>query len=216
MIYRKINLPDSSVSFEFPVENCCPHCGTYNEPVKIKVLTNFSSEVPLKVFAIIFKTTCCNRYFVSFYACQNFNNIKHIFTYPSVKPEILPQELASISPDFVKIFNQSKAAADLGHSELACIGYRTSIEFLLKDFLIKIRKYDADKISKMRLADVISLFEEKEIRISADVVRILGNDKTHYLERYNFDIREVKQYLSILINSVFAEILLANPPVKRK
>lgn len=68
----------------------------------------------------------------------------------------------------------------------------------------------------MKLADVISLFEEKEIRISADVVRILGNDKTHYLERYNYDIQEVKTYLSILLNSVLAEILLANPPVRRK
>lgn len=216
MIYRKINLPDSSVSFEFPVENCCPHCGIYNEPIKIKVLTNIRGEEPLKIFAIIFKTTCCHRYFVSFYVCHDVNNIKHIFTYPSVKPEVLPQELADVSPDFVKIFNQSKAAADLGHSELACIGYRTSIEFLLKDFLIKIRKHDKEKISKMKLADVISLFEEKEIRISADVVRILGNDKTHYLERYNFDIQEVKTYLSILLNSVLAEIRLANPPVKRK
>ena len=122
--------------------------------------------------------------------------------------------MQEVSPNFIKIFNQSKAAEDLGNFELACIGYRTSIEFLLKDFLIRVRKEDENKISKMKLYDVISLFEEKEISISADVVRAFGNNKTHYITKYNFEISQVKTYLKFLIDAIVKEIYLANPPVK--
>ena len=66
----------------------------------------------------------------------------------------------------------------------------------------------------MKLYDVISLFEEKEISISADVVRAFGNDKTHYIAKYNFEISQVKTYLKFLIDAIVKEIYLANPPVK--
>lgn len=217
MTFKSINLTNFSLPLDCEVENCCPFCGTYNDPTKITDLNNIKSDNVLKIFSIIFKTTCCSKYFVSFYTYNQFMNGKteHLFTYPNTKPKTLPKEFGNISPNFVKMFNQASTAVDLGFVELACIGYRTSIEFLLKDFLIKIRNLDEKTISKMPLANVISHFEEKEIGISADVVRIFGNDKTHYIEKYNFDIKQVELYLKFLMDSIFKEICLANPPVKR-
>lgn len=215
MINKKIKLKNSLLDFEFEVENCCPHCGVYNDPIKINDLQNFSDKDGLVIFALIFKSSCCQKIFSSFYIFDQLNRrTKHIFTYPSVKPHVFDKGLQEVSPNFIKIFNQSKAAEDLGNFELACIGYRTSIEFLLKDFLIRVRKEDENKISKMKLYDVISLFEEKEISISADVVRAFGNDKTHYIAKYDFEISQVKTYLKFLIDAIVKEIYLANPPIK--
>ncbi|BBA52033.1 hypothetical protein FV113G1_23830 [Fusobacterium varium] len=215
MINKKIKLNNFVPELEYEVENCCPHCGIYNDPIKINDLQNFSTKDGLKVFVILFKTSCCQKVFSSFYIYDQLAfRTKHIFTYPSVKPHVFDKGLQEVSPNFIKIFNQSKAAEDLGNFELACIGYRTSIEFLLKDFLIRVRKEDENKISKMKLYDVISLFEEKEISISADVVRAFGNDKTHYIAKYDFEISQVKTYLKFLIDAIVKEIYLANPPIK--
>ena len=51
----------------------------------------------------------------------------------------------------------------------------------------------------------------------ADVVRILGNDTTHYEKKYEeIDFSVLKQYLDIFINLIDVEIKMKNPPVKRK
>lgn len=217
MLFKKIKLTNVDFPIEFQVENHCPFCGTYNDPNKIIDLNNIKSDNPLKIVSIIFKTTCCERYFSSFYLYNQISlgTLTHLFTYPTIDTEHLPVEFNLISENFVKIYNQAKTASKLGNFELACIGYRTSIEFLLKDFLIKVRKLDENKISKMKLADIISHFESQEIYVSADVIRIFGNDKTHYIAKYNFNIQQVELYLKFLMDNILKEYLLANPPVKR-
>lgn len=51
----------------------------------------------------------------------------------------------------------------------------------------------------------------------ADVVRILGNDTTHYEKKYEeIDFSVLKQYLDIFIEVIDVEIKMKNPPVKRK
>lgn len=217
MLFKKIKLTNVDFPIEFQVENHCPFCGTYNDPNKIIDLNNIKSDNPLKIVSIIFKTTCCERYFSSFYLYNqtSLGTLTHLFTYPTIDTEHLPVEFNLISENFVKIYNQAKTASKLGNFELTCIGYRTSIEFLLKDFLIKVRKLDENKISKMKLADIISHFESQEIYVSADVIRIFGNDKTHYIAKYNFNIQQVELYLKFLMDNILKEYLLANPPVKR-
>lgn len=218
MLFRKIKLNNIDFPIEFEIENHCPFCGSYNEPTKITDMNNIKNDTPLKIISIIFKTTCCERYFSSFYIYNQtgYGVARILSTYPSIDTEPLQSEFNIISESFVKIYNQARTASKLGNFELACIGYRTSIEFLLKDFLIKVRKLDENRISKMKLADVITYFEDEKISISSDVVRIFGNDKTHYIAKYDFDIQQVELYLSFLMDSIRKEYLLANPPVKRK
>ena len=51
----------------------------------------------------------------------------------------------------------------------------------------------------------------------ADVVRILGNDNTHYERDYeNIDFSVLKQYLNIFIDMIDVQIKVENPPVTRK
>ena len=218
LIFRKIKLNNVDFQIEFEIQNHCPFCGAYNEPIKIADMNNIKNDTPLKIISIIFKTTCCERYFSSFYIYNQIplGSTRILSTYPTIDTEPLQPEFNIISENFVKIYNQARTASKLGNFELACIGYRTSIEFLLKDFLINVRKQDKKTISPTSLADIISYFEEKEISVSADVVRIFGNDKTHYIAKYDFDIKQVELYLEFLMATIRKEYLLANPPVQRK
>ena len=48
------------------------------------------------------------------------------------------------------------------------------------------------------------------------VVRILGNDNTHYERDYeNIDFDVLKQYLNIFIEMIEVQIKIKNPPVSR-
>ena len=50
----------------------------------------------------------------------------------------------------------------------------------------------------------------------ADVVRILGNDNTHYERDYeSIDFKVLKQYLNIFIEMIEVQIKIKNPPVSR-
>ena len=51
---------------------------------------------------------------------------------------------------------------------------------------------------------------------TADVVRILGNDHTHYERKYpELEFNLLQKYMDIFINLVQTKLLIANPPVSR-
>ena len=56
------------------------------------------------------------------------------------------KELSELSPQFVKIYNQANAAESSALDEIAGIGYRKALEFLIKDFAISENDNDAEKI----------------------------------------------------------------------
>jgi hypothetical protein len=58
----------------------------------------------------------------------------------------------AISPQFVKIYNQAYAAESAGLNEIAGLGYRKSLEFLIKDYAISLTPDDAEAIKASFLA----------------------------------------------------------------
>ena len=51
----------------------------------------------------------------------------------------------------------------------------------------------------------------------ADVVRILGNDFTHYERKYpEFDFKVLKKYMEISIQIIDTQLMINHPPVERK
>lgn len=136
--------------------------------------------------------------------------------YPHLKPTILPENIRELSPRFVNLYEQSYTAEQNGHTELAGSGYRNSIEILIKDFAIK--KLDAPEknVCKMDLYTSIGTYL-KEVNIdtsAADVIRVLGNDYTHYQRKYDgIDFIVVKRYLEIFIQQIETKLLLMEPIV---
>lgn len=68
----------------------------------------------------------------------------------------------------------------------------------------------------MKLYDAIGIYL-KEVNLdtsAADIIRVLGNDYTHYQRKYdNIDFIVVKKYLEIFIQQIETKLLLMEPIV---
>ena len=68
----------------------------------------------------------------------------------------------------------------------------------------------------LKLFEAISNYLPENMLSTADVVRILGNDHTHYERKYpELDFNLLQKYMDIFINLVQTKLLIANPPVSR-
>ena len=88
---------------------------------------------------------------------------------------------------------------------------------LIKDYAIKILGEKKENVIKYKLYKAIELYlKDVDMSNCADVVRILGNDNTHYERDYeNIDFDVLKQYLNIFIEMIEVQIKIKNPPVSR-
>lgn len=205
----------SVVSFEIPT--VCPHCSSSLQPIiRDSRLLAFGEQLLLVISYI---GNCCN---VPFYATYKYCNSQTTLLdiYPHLKSITLPDKIKELSPRFANLYEQSYSAEQNGCIELAGSGYRNSIEILIKDFAINKLKAPENEVCKMSLYEAIGTYL-KEVNLetsAADVIRVLGNDYTHYQRKYNdIDFIVVKKYLEIFIQQIDTKLLLMEPiiPVNR-
>lgn len=199
----------SWVSFKIPT--VCPHCSSSLQPIiKDNKLLTFSEE---SLLVISYVGNCCN---IPFYATYKYSNSQAslLDIYPHLKSIALPDKIKELSPRFANLYEQSYSAEQNDCIELAGSGYRNSIEILIKDFAINKLKAPENEVCKMSLYDAIGIYlTEVNLETSAaDVIRVLGNDYTHYQRKYNdIDFIVVKKYLEILIQQIDTKLLLMEP-----
>lgn len=106
-----------------------------------------------------------------------------------VKENIYPfyysEIINNVSNSFVVIYNQAYTAEQLNLSEIAGVGYRKALEFLIKDYLIQIKPDSKDSIEKSLLMSCIAQFvDNNQIKSVAQRAVWLGNDETHYIKKW--------------------------------
>jgi hypothetical protein len=139
--------------------------------------------------------------------------------YPRISSTTFEPLLTEMSPDFVKIYNGAYASESDGYIHNAGMGYRLALEFLLKDYLINVEELPREKIEKLSIADCIKehFSESESFYNSADVVRILGNSYSHYVNRHpEIDFDTIKTYLDFCVALVLMRIKMKKPPVSRQ
>ena len=110
----------------------------------------------------------------------------------------------AMSPQFVSVYNEASAAESYGLSEIAGLAYRKSLEFLVKDYCIRLAPDDAEKIKGGSLSAVIkTYFKDTMIGQAAEKAAWLGNDEAHYIRKWEeHDINSLKSLLRIVINGI--------------
>ncbi len=120
----------------------------------------------------------------------------------------LKRELDAVSPmkhysnRFVKIYEQTLRAEKSLLDELVGMGYRKSLEFLIKDYIVKKQGITPKKlIHDMRITLCIEKYiEDVHIQILSKRITWLGNDHTHYTRIWkNKNIEDIKNLLHEVI-----------------
>ncbi len=196
---------------EIPI--ICPHCGICIEPTFISKAYNLFG--PEQIATLIFKGNCCDQLSFATYKVNLQNKTYELLSvYPPTKPIIFDEAIQQISPRFIESYNQAYSAEILNHFELAGAGYRNALEILIKDYAINILKKDNTEVSKKKLYAAIAEYVPEHTISAADVVRLLGNDFTHYERKYDhLGLNELKSYLEIYILAVKLEYKKKNPPI---
>lgn len=102
--------------------------------------------------------------------------------------------------NFIKTYLQSLEAENLGLDELAGMGYRKSIEYLVKDWAIKNNPEKAEKIEKSWLGQVIKDYYEGDLKDILERATWLGNDQAHYNRLFEeFDLDVLKELIDLIM-----------------
>ncbi len=109
--------------------------------------------------------------------------------------------ISNLSPNFVKIYNQALEAENRNLNEIAGIGFRKAVEFLIKDFAIFNNPADRAKIVAMPLSQCVnSYIYDPTIKNLALKTVWLGNDETHYVRKFtDKDTSDLKNFIDATV-----------------
>ena len=195
--------------------NKCPICNSSIAPVEKSKFFNSDS----KMYFFMFECPACNKGFITHYNYTNerkiennisYNMLKLVNSYPKV-PELhqFDENIKKLSSNFCEIFNQAYVAEQMNINEIAGIGYRKALEFLIKDYCIDKNKEQEEKIKKEPLSQVITNYIlSDKIKNLAKASIWIGNDETHYVRKYeDKDIKDLKRFISATVAYITYELI---------
>jgi hypothetical protein len=156
----------------------------------------------------------CGSLFILEYSAEHDGRGSYCFTASNVYPRSTPdaevaEGVSDISPNFVKILNQSMAAESHNLDQIVGIGLRKALEFLTKDYCIHKFPDKADEISARPLGQCITDYViDQNIQSCAKRAAWLGNDETHYARIWSkHDITDLKILIRLTQNWISNELL---------
>lgn len=196
----------------------CPHCGIGTD-ARIIDHKNFALENNTYLITASCVCTSCQKIF--FFVCyknkEMSDNAPLVFVYPNNQYVYKNPIIENFSPRFIDMYNQSLHSEINGDTELAAIGYRSALEILVKDYAINELGKPKEEVSGKKLFGAISEYlHQDDLVKTSDVIRILGNDFTHYERKYpQHDFNVLKGYLDIFIKQIEIQYMIKHPPVSR-
>ncbi|KUP35771.1 hypothetical protein AU385_02765 [Bacillus halotolerans] len=149
----------------------------------------------------------CNHLFISLLS-KSLYSYEVDLSYPTRPAKVqFNEDITQTSPLFVDIYNQANAAESSGLNHIAGMGYRKSLEFLIKDYLIKHRGEDEQTIKAAFLGKCIKQYLSENIKQVAERASWLGNDETHYHRVWeDRDIQDLKKLINLTVYWISSEI----------
>lgn len=210
----KTQFPGESVSFSvyYDEPENCPLCHYAITPKCISYAW-YKDNLDHRHFAIFYTCTHCFRPFVAHFIDRFPDN-------PQMSPQLdycapsffsaqeFEKNIKTLSPQFVKIFNQALEAESRQLDEIAGIGYRKALEFLVKDYCKHIHPEQGAEIERLPLGKCISdLIAQPSINILASRAVWIGNDETHYTRKLEGrDISDMKTFIHALVHYIGMEL----------
>lgn len=200
----------SNRKYDIEEPGVCPHCNNGMEPIlEFAISTYFNDPLGTGLYSI-FKCTHrdCKRVFVAVYDVGPYNDNTLIgFLDGSPIAPHWPETIKNIPSKFITTYLQSLKAESLALDEIAGMGYRKAIEYLVKDYVLFKSPDLQGKIEDAPLASVINKNftdnREGDLKELLQRATWLGNDMTHYLRYHeSFDICDLKQLIKLVVDEI--------------
>ncbi len=116
------------------------------------------------------------------------------------KERIFDERLMKVSPQFVKVYNQALKAENFSLDEIAGLGYRKALEFLIKDFAIYNNPDKREEIKSTWMMKCLNDYiDNDKIKTLAEKSEWIGNDEAHYVKiQTERDINDMKKFIDAL------------------
>jgi len=143
------------------------------------------------------------------YGSEQYVFLRNTYVRPYFKPEEFDEEIKTLSPEFITIYTQAKIAEEMGLDLVCGPGYRKSLEFLIKDFLIKAKSKKEDYVKACGLGWLIANdIDSEKIKVTSGLAKELGNDETHYEKKIEeLTLEDMKKLIKITTHWITDEIL---------
>ncbi|MCC2959978.1 hypothetical protein LK540_05985 [Massilia sp. IC2-278] len=196
----------------------CPRCNKHIHPKAIGAQVVEASRRRTLTMEAIFLCPNheCTSFFIAYYE-QSLVSQGRGYSYVYKLVTALPRTpkkpavfdgIISLSPNFYEIYSQASEADQRKLDQVAGVGYRKALEFLVKDYCCLKRPDDAEKIRATMLGPCIDRYvTDENIRDCAKLATWLGNDETHYVRKWtDRDINDLKALISLTLSWVETSI----------
>lgn len=197
--------PNGLYRTNIDLDDKCKICKKVTCPIMIDEQTR---EISYRHYRLCVNRYClqCKHYFIDEFDVIGEDGMLSDTSFEvlplEVKPELLSDivfsdDITLISPVGKEIYLQALKAEQEQLDLIAGIGYRKSLEFFVKDFVIVIDSADKDKVIKMPLKTVIDDYiDDQSLKTFATASAFVGNDETHYTRKHiDKDLESLKKYL---------------------
>lgn len=139
-----------------------------------------------------------------------------------VEPVVFSDIINQTSLSFSNIYNQAYTAEEKGLKDICGAGYRKSLEFLIKDYLISRDASVSEAVKKEQLGVVIqNRVTHAQLKEVARRATWLGNDETHYERRWNdMELKDLKILIDLAVRWIemdkMTDQAIADMPEKDK
>jgi len=206
-----INFQGKHHYFEDP--NICPHCHITNTPhERWNITTKDTDNIPTVISVWQCSNSKCKKIFVAQYKYENntfvfkrfLNGLPKGPDWPKPILELKTGDLDEtgkpLQSKFIKTYLQSLEAENYGLDELAGMGYRKAIEYLVKDWAIQNNPDKIEKIKNSWLGAVIKEYYEGDLKEILERATWLGNDQAHYNKLFDeYDIGILKELIALIM-----------------
>ncbi|WP_282035199.1 hypothetical protein [Metabacillus indicus] len=191
---------EESINFNLfnELPDTCPVCSFSISPTYI--LTYLKNDFTRELLCGCPRNECRALFFAVYQGDNYASYLVNCYPYSKVNKEF-PQEVADLSPSFVAIFNQAHHAEQEKLDLICGVAYRKALEYLIKDYVLKMYPEDDSKIKSMVLQQCIQKFiTEPSIKLMAERATWLGNDETHYVRKWkDKDLQDLKNLIDLTV-----------------
>lgn len=131
----------------------------------------------------------------------SFDSLPH-----AVTKTIFSQRIQLLSPRFVELFNEALVAGDANIEKVAILAFQTSLEYLIKDFLIESLQFEKkpEEIESLTFSQAIEELQTLELsKLSSDSQSIRSEDRVlTKIEEEFTSSWDVRHYIAVIINHI--------------